>query len=178
VSGEVAVRGVNVDGDDQGDRRVHGGPDQAVYAYARESYDWWEAKLGRSLDDGFFGENLTLRDVDADAAVIGERWSIGSTVLEVTGPRIPCFKLAARVGDPKFVARFAAARRPGAYLRIVVEGSFAAGEAVELVTRPDHGITVATVNEALLFDGSLASRLLAAPALHGRVRDWALSRAG
>src|SRR3954452_15316401 len=72
VDGPVAVRGVNVDGDDQADRRVHGGPDQAVYAYARESYDWWEGELGRSLPDGLFGENLTLEGIDVDDALIGD----------------------------------------------------------------------------------------------------------
>jgi MOSC domain-containing protein YiiM len=177
VAGRVAVRGVNLDGDDQSDRSVHGGPDQAVYAYARESYDWWEQELGRRLEPGTFGENLTLQGVDVDAAVIGERWAIGTTILEVTAPRIPCLKLATRMGDPAFVRRFAAARRPGAYLRIVQEGDLGAGDAVEVLAAPTHGVTVATVNEALLSDHSLAPRLLAAPALAGRVREWAASRA-
>ncbi|MCW2966983.1 MAG: hypothetical protein JWM71_755, partial [Solirubrobacteraceae bacterium] len=177
VAGRVAVHGVNVEGDDQGDRRVHGGPDQAVYAYARESYDWWEAELGRSLDNGFFGENLTLSGVDADGALVGERWAIGSTLLEVTAPRTPCFKLATRVGDPKFVKRFAAARRTGAYLRIVQPGELGAGDDVAVVFRPEHGVTVAMVSEAIMFDHSLVPRLLELPALAGRVRDWAQSRA-
>jgi MOSC domain-containing protein YiiM len=173
VTGRVAVRGVNLAGDDQSDRRVHGGPDQAVYSYARESYDRWEAELGRPLDNGLFGENLTLLGVIVDEAVIGERWTIGSAVLEVTAPRIPCLKLATRMGDPRFVKRFAAARRPGAYLRIVQEGDLAAGDAVAVVARPDHGVTVAVVNEALLFDHALAPGLLAAPALAADLREWA-----
>jgi MOSC domain-containing protein YiiM len=177
VTGRVAVRGVNLEGDDQSDRRVHGGPDQAVYAYARESYDWWEAELGRALDNGLFGENLTLRDIAVNEAVIGERWAIGSAVLEVTAPRIPCLKLATRMGDPRFVKRFAAARRPGAYLRIVQEGDLAAGDAVAVVARPDHGVTVAVVNEALLFDHALAPGLLAAPALAADLREWAAGQA-
>src|SRR4051795_3784699 len=101
VPGPVAVRGVNVDGDDQADRRVHGGPDQAVYAYARESYDWWEGELGRSLANGFFGENLTVLGVDVDGSLIGDVWAIGTTVLQVTSPRVPCQKLQTRVGEPK-----------------------------------------------------------------------------
>jgi MOSC domain-containing protein YiiM len=177
VSGRVAVRGVNLAGDDQSDRRVHGGPDQAVYAYARESYDRWETELGRPLDNGLFGENLTLRGVVVDEAVIGERWAIGSAVLEVTAPRIPCLKLATRMDDPRFVKRCAAARRPGAYLRIVGEGELEAGDAVEIAARPAHGVTVAMVNEALLFDHALAPALLAAPALAERVREWAASQA-
>ena len=177
VTGRVAVRGVNLAGDDQSDRQVHGGPDQAVYAYARESYDWWEAELGRALANGLFGENLTLRNVAVNEAVIGERWAIGSAILEVTAPRIPCLKLATRIGDPRFVKRFAAARRPGAYLRIVQEGELAAGDAVEVIARPDHGVSVAMVNEALLFDHALAPRLLQAPALAQRVGEWAASQA-
>ena len=177
VTGRVAVRGVNLAGDDQSDRQVHGGPDQAVYAYARESYDWWEPELGRALDNGLFGENLTLRNVAVNEAVIGERWAIGSAILEVTAPRIPCLKLATRIGDPRFVKRFAAARRPGAYLRIVQEGELAAGDAVEVIARPDHGVSVAMVNEALLFDHALAPRLLQAPALAQRVGEWAASQA-
>lgn len=98
VTGRVPVRGENLAGDEQAERRHHGGPDQAVYAYARESYDWWEAELGRALPSGLFGENLTLKGVDADAALIGERWAVGSAMLEVTAPRIPCLKLQTRVG--------------------------------------------------------------------------------
>ncbi|MCW2992424.1 MAG: hypothetical protein JWM73_3018 [Solirubrobacterales bacterium] len=173
VEGRVAVRGVNLEGDEQADRRVHGGPDQAVYAYARESYDWWEAELGRPLADGTFGENLTLGGVDTEAALIGERWAIGSTVLEVTAARIPCLKLQTRVGEPKFIRRFAEGRRPGAYLRIVREGELSAGDAVEIVFRPDHDVTVALVNEAWLFDSSLAERILPArAALAERAQAW------
>lgn len=170
VAGEVAVRGVNLAGDDQADRRVHGGPDQAVYAYARESYAWWEAELGTALAPGTFGENLTLAGIDVDGAVIGERWAIGSAELQVTAPRIPCLTLAKRMGDPTFVKRFAAARRPGTYLRILREGSLRAGDEVEVLSRPEHGITVALVNEAWLFDKSLYPRVLAAPELAERGR--------
>lgn len=179
VAARVAVRGVNVDGDDQADRRVHGGPDQAVYAYARESYAWWERELGRSLDNGLFGENLTLDGVDADGALIGERWAIGSVVLEVTAPRIPCLKLQTRVGEPAFVKRFAAGRRPGAYLRILQPGELGAGDTVEVVSRPEHGVTIARVNEVLLFDQDAAADLLPArDALAGRVKEWLDTRAG
>jgi MOSC domain-containing protein YiiM len=180
VSGSVAVRGVNVDGDDQADRDNHGGRDQAVYAYARESYAWWEGELGVGLPPGTFGENLTLEGIDVDGALIGERWSVGGSgglLLEVTAPRIPCSKLGKRMGDPRFVKRFAAARRPGAYLRIVREGSVAAGDVVEVVERPSHGVTIGVVNEAVLFDDALAPRLLEAPALASRAREWALSLA-
>ena len=173
VVGRVAVRGVNVEGDEQHERRHHGGPDQAVYAYPRESYDWWERELGRAIEPGTFGENLTLEGVDTEGALIGERWAIGSALLEVTAPRIPCLKLQTRMGEPKFIKRFAAARRPGAYLRIVDEGEFAAGDPVEIVSRPGHDVTIALVNEAVLFDSSLAPRLLPArDALAERAVRW------
>jgi MOSC domain-containing protein YiiM len=174
VSGRVRVEGVNVAGDDQADRKVHGGPDQAVYAYARESYDWWEGELGRSLDDGFFGENLTLEGIDVDGSLIGDTWAIGTTVLQVTSPRVPCLKLQTRVGEPKFVKRFGAAGRPGAYLRIVQEGELAAGDAVELVRRPKHGVTLARMNQILLFERDQRAELLAAGAdLHVDAQAWA-----
>ncbi len=132
VDGQVAVRGVNVDGDEQADRRVHGGPDQAVYAYAREDYAWFERELGQSLEPGTFGENLTLEGIDVSGARVGERWTVGSVVLEVTRPRLPCWKLGDRMRDQRFVARFADAERFGAYLRIVREGELASGDSVRV----------------------------------------------
>lgn len=162
VDGRVAVRGVNVDGDEQADRRVHGGEFQAVYAYAREDYDWWEVELGRELPPGTFGENLTVAGVDLTNALVGERWRVGSTLLEVSLPRIPCFKLGRKMGEPRFLKRFAQARRPGTYLRIVEEGELGAGDAVEVVARPGHDVTIGLLNEAKLHDSSLAAKVLAA----------------
>ncbi len=172
IGGRVAVRGVNVGGDDQADRSVHGGPDQAVYAYAGEDNDWWSGQLGRALVPGTFGENLTTRGVDVTNALIGERWAIGTVLLEVTSPRIPCWKLAKRMDDPRFVKRFAGAGRPGAYLRIIEEGELAAGEEIELVERPDHDVSVVFMAHAYQFDRSQLPRLLDAPALPRRWRDW------
>lgn len=173
VAGRVAVRGVNLDGDDQGDRRAHGGPDKAVYAYAREDTVWWEGELGRPIGAGEFGENLTLAGVNVTDAVIGERWEVGTAVLEVAQPRIPCWKLATRMNDPSFVRRFADAGRPGAYLRIVREGSIAAGDPVRVVVRPAHGVTIGTVNAVYLRDPSRASLLLLAPELPEKWHTWA-----
>ena len=137
----MRVAGVNVEGDDQADRRVHGGPDKAVYAYAAEDTAFWEAELGRELGPGAFGENLTTEGLDVSGAVVGERWRIGDVELEVCQPRLPCAKLALRMGEPTMVKRFAQASRPGAYLRIVSEGSLGAGDAIEVVSRPEHGVT-------------------------------------
>ena len=176
VEGPVAVRGVNLEGDDQADRSVHGGYDKAVYSYAREDIDWWERELGEELPNGAFGENLTLRGIDLREALIGERWRIGTVVLEVSEPRFPCWKLGARFGDPKMLKRFAAARRPGAYLRIVEEGRLEAGDAVEPVSRPAHDVTIAAFADAYLADRALLTRLQI-PEVSKAWRDWAAEHA-
>jgi len=176
VQGRVRVEGVNLAGDDQADRRVHGGPDKAVYAYASEDTAWWEARLGRTLGPGAFGENLTTAGLDPTAAVVGERWAVGSTLLEVRQPRLPCFKLALKMGDPLFVRRFADAMRLGAYLGIVRECELGADDAIEVVARPDHGVTVGLVAEVYLRDHARAGELLAAPALPASWRAWVLER--
>jgi MOSC domain-containing protein YiiM len=149
VDGRVAIRGVNLEGDDQADRTVHGGPDKAVYSYAHEDYDWWRGRETFDMRPGLFGENLTTEGLDLSSAVVGERWSIGSAVLEVAQPRLPCFKLGIRVGDPHFLKRFFAALRMGAYLRVVREGDVGAGDRVTVLSRPDHGITLREMTRAL-----------------------------
>jgi MOSC domain-containing protein YiiM len=165
VEGRVRVEGVNVAGDDQADRRVHGGPDKSVYVYAREDAAWWEAQLERTLPPGMFGENLTTEGLDVTGAVIGERWRIGTVVLEVCQPRLPCAKLGTRFGDLTMVKRFAEASRPGAYCRIVTEGELGAGDEIEVLSRPEHGITVAFVSDAVLLDETLRERAGSAPEL-------------
>jgi MOSC domain-containing protein YiiM len=173
VSGRVAVRGVNIDGDDQADRSVHGGPDRAVYAYAAEDTDWWRVELGRDdLGPGIFGENLTLRGVDVTGAKVGERWRIGTLVLEVTTPRVPCWKLAKKMEDPLFIKRFALAGRPGAYLRIVEEGELAAGDEVEILEKPDHEVTMGFFANAYQFNRAQLPILLEAPRLPEPWREW------
>ena len=176
LPGRVAVSGVNDSGDDQADREVHGGEHKAVYAYAWEDTLWWNEELGHQLEPGNFGENLTLSGVDVAAAVVGERWRVGSALLEVSEPRFPCFKLGIRMGDPKFLKRFAAARRTGTYLRIVEAGEVGAGDPVERVTRPDHGLTIGLFAEAYLRDRSLATRLLKAPQVSEAWKQWARER--
>jgi MOSC domain-containing protein YiiM len=174
VSGPVRVRGVNVDGDEQADREVHGGVDKALYAYAGEDLDWWAGRLGRRVGPGTFGENLTTRGLDVGGAVVGERWRVGGAVLlEVAQPRVPCFKLGIRMGDQLFPRRFAAAGRPGAYLRILAEGEVAAGDPVELVHRPAHGLTVAAVAGIYHGDHAGASRMLEVPELAETWKRWA-----
>jgi len=152
VSGPVVARGTNLGGDEQADKVHHGGVDQSVYAYASEDTARWSEELGIELGPAAFGENLTLAGVDVSGARIGERWRIGGAELRVTGPRIPCFKLEARIGVPGFQKRFLRTGRPGAYLAIVGEGELQAGDAVQIAHRPAHDVTVALVLQALIVD--------------------------
>jgi MOSC domain-containing protein YiiM len=170
------VRGVNLAGDDQADRTVHGGPDKAVYAYAEEDAAWWAERLGRELGEAPFGENLTTRGIDVNAALLGERWRIGTALLEVRQSRQPCFKLGLRQNDAHLVKAFARADRPGAYLAIVEEGELGAGDRIEVVHRPDHDVTVGLMHAALLQDRALLPALLEAPELMPRWRAWAEER--
>ncbi len=178
VAGRVRVEGVNLAGDDQADRRVHGGPDKAVYAYASEDIAWWAFQLERDdLQPGIFGENLTTQGVDVTDALIGERWRIGTVELEVCQPRFPCYKLGLRFGDPLMVKMFANAGRPGAYLRIVTEGELGAGDQVDITHRPSHEVTIAQVSRAVLHDDSELEAAAAAPELAESLSRWMLERA-
>jgi len=177
VAGRVAIRGVNLAGDDQADRQVHGGADKAVYAYAREDYDVWRDRHGVETAPGLFGENLTVEGVDLVHAVVGERWEVGTALLEVAQPRLPCFKLGIRLGTPAFVRQFALAARPGAYLRIIEEGHLRSGDEIDVVHRPDHEVTMRLVFRAILLDRTLIPRALQAPQLPHDLREW-LARIG
>ena len=149
VQGRVALRGVNFIGDDQADRTVHGGRDKSVYAYALEDYDFWREEHGIETEPGLFGENLTVEGIDLSAAVVCERWRVGSCVLEVAQPRLPCYKLGMRMHDPYFPKRFQAAMRMGAYFRIIEEGDIGANDIIEVIERPTHGVTLDTMVGAL-----------------------------
>ena len=175
--GRVALRGVNLAGDDQADRQAHGGPDRALYAYASEDYAWWEGELGRPLAPGLFGENLTLRGIDVNGAVVGEQWRVGNAILRVTSPRIPCYKLAHVVGETDFVKRFAAALRPGAYLAIVEEGDVGAGDGVEILTKPSRSVTLADFAHVYFSDHARIAELLDVPGMTDAWRAWAAERA-
>ncbi len=177
VAGRVAVRGVNLDGDDQADRSVHGGPDKAVYSYASEDYAWWEAELGRPLAWGTFGENLTTEGVDVSGAVIGEQWRVGSTRLQVSEPRQPCWKLTATMGEPRFQQRYNRAARFGAYLRILVDGDLGTGDTIEVVDRPDHGVTIRDVGVIATAERERVAELLDVPQLAPRWHEWARAQA-
>ena len=173
VAGRLALRGVNFEGDDQADRTVHGGPDKAAYAYALEDYEFWHDHEGVNTVPGLFGENLTVEGLDLTLAVVGERWAVGSTVLEIAQPRLPCYKLGLRMDDPYFPRRFLAAGRTGAYLRVIQEGDIGAGDAIEVSDRQEGGVTLGEMVDALQ-DRRKAGALLRAsrlPAFWRRVAE-------
>jgi len=142
VAGRVAVHPLGLDGDVQVNRKYHGGEGQAVYAYAQEDADWWSAELGRDLPPGRFGENLRTAGLDLTATLLGERWRVGTALLEVTAPRIPCANFARFWDEPQLVRRFTRHGACGAYLRVLETGEVAAGDRVEVVGRPDHEVTI------------------------------------
>lgn len=160
--------GSGLAGDAVCDLRYHGGSHQAVYAFAREELDAWERELGRPLPNGSFGENLTTAGLRVSGALIGERWRIGAgPVLEVTSGRIPCRTFAGHIGEARWLKRFTQAAAPGAYFRVVTPGSVRAGDPVEIVHRPDHGVTVELQFRAVTTRRDLLPLLLpAGDALH------------
>ena len=180
VAEPVAVRRLGLDGDSICDTVNHGGPDQAVYAYASEDTEWWQEHLAGELSfrlgPGSLGENLTLRGVDVTHAVIGERWAVGGAILQVTVPRLPCTTFAGFWNVDRLPKRFVQAGRPGAYLRVLTEGAVAAGNEVRILERPSHGLTLVQTLRALAGDRSLAPKLLTAPELpesvHRSARVW------
>jgi MOSC domain-containing protein YiiM len=163
VEGIVAVGELGLDGDVQVNKKHHGGEGQAVYAYAQEDADWWAAELDRELPPGRFGENLRTSGLDLRAAVLGEQWQVGTALLQVTAWRTPCANFARFWGVPDLVKRFAAHGATGAYLRVLQTGELGAGDAVEVVARPDHAITVETAFRIAMTEKSRLPEL--APAL-------------
>lgn len=157
---------VGLAGDRAHDVKHHGGPDQAVYAYAREDLDAWEAELGKTLTNGVFGENLTTEGVDVNGALIGERWRIGPDVLlEVTRPRIPCSTFEGWMDRTHWVRQFTAAAKPGTYLRVITGGEIRPQDPIVIEHRPGHDVSVALAFRAMTREPDLLPRLLAADAL-------------
>jgi MOSC domain-containing protein YiiM len=170
--------GSGLAGDLIGNRKYHGGDDQAVYAYAREDLDTWEGELDRSLANGMFGENLTTVGIDVTGALIGERWNIGSDglILEVSRPRTPCRTFTHFLGIRGWMSTFTRAAKPGAYLRVITPGVLRAGDTVTIVERPDHDITVGRVFRAMMTEPELLPGILGAEALADEVKRVARRR--
>lgn len=187
TDGAVAVRapgpmhdglGSGLVGDVIGNHNVHGGDDQAVYAYAREDLDGWQVTLDRRIANGEFGENFTTAGIDVTGARIGERWRVGSDdlVLEVSRPRIPCRTFVAWLNLQGWMKTFTAAAIPGAYLRVIVPGKVRAGDEVVVVDRPDHDVTVGLVFRALTLEPELLPHILGADALPEVTKELARRR--
>jgi MOSC domain-containing protein YiiM len=142
VADRVRVRKLGLDGDRQADLTVHGGELKAVYSYSVANYEWWNRELGRVLPPGMFGENLTIDGLDEEGIGVGDRFSIGTTILEAVQPRLPCYKLGLRFGDPMMVKRFMRSGRFGTYFRVVSEGDVGVGDAVQLVHHDPASVLV------------------------------------
>jgi MOSC domain-containing protein YiiM len=178
VSGPVQAHPNGLVGDVISDTKHHGGPDQAVYAFAREDLDFWAGELGREIRDGHFGENLTTEGIDVNEAEIGDHWRIGTALLEIAYVRIPCNEFKGWMGESGYdnghwVKRFTAQCRPGPYLRVLEEGEIAAGDEIELTYRQGHGVTVSTMFRALTLDHSLLPELLRIDGLAGSAHEKA-----
>ena len=165
-------------GDAIGNQKLHGGDDQAVYAYAREDLDAWEIQLQRELTNGMFGENLTTAGVEVTEARIGERWRVGTDglVLEVSAPRTPCRTFAAFLHLNQWIKTFTQAGKPGAYLRVISPGTVRAGDAITVDYRPDHDVTIGLVFRARMTEPELLPRLLEAAALSIELKAYARRR--
>jgi MOSC domain-containing protein YiiM len=173
-TGEVGLAGDRVF-----DVRHHGGPDQAVYAYAREDLDAWQAEFGIPLRNGVFGENLTTAGLHVNEAIVGERWRIGDElVLEVSCPRIPCATFEGWLQRTGWIKQFTRAAVPGAFLRVVESGMISAGDEIKILRRPSHEVTISLVFRALTLEPELLPLILVADALPAECRDTALSRTG
>lgn len=166
VSGPVQVQAEHLAGDGQADLVHHGGVDKAVYAYGLEHYAWWQQELGvDALAHGQFGENFTVAGLDERTLCLGDQLSIGSARFVVTQPRVPCFKLGVRFGDPSLPQRFARSLRTGAYLRVLEQGQVAAGDTVNVVARGAGQIPIRSLFAAYMTPNESGSREVLAAAL-------------
>lgn len=179
VEGKIALRGYNLEGDRQADLTVHGGPNKAVYLYPSEHYSFWTQQLpDTDLSFGVFGENLTSEGISENSAHIGDQFRIGSTVLQVSQPRMPCFKLGIRFGREDMVKRFWISGRSGIYFSVVQEGEMERGDLIEQVAAGAEQVSVADIVRLYkreTTDPELLSRALKAP-LSGSWKEEIRSR--
>ncbi len=170
AAGRVVAAKLGLVGDEQADKDNHGGVDQAIYAYAREDLDWWTEQTSQEFRNGAFGENLTTVGLDVTGALIGEIWRLGEeVVVQVTAPRVPCRVFAAWTEEAHWVKRFAQARRPGAYLRVLTEGEVGAGDRIQVLSKPEQRVTIAEAMQAYYGDPDIMRVLLT---VEGRGNKW------
>lgn len=172
VSDSRQVTTAGVAGDQRSDIPSHGMPEQAVYAYARGDYEWWEVELDKEIPAGKFGENLTTVGIDVTNAVIGQTWRIGSALLQVTGPRIPCGTFARFMEEDKWVKRFMDEGMPGTYFQVLEAGEISAGDEIKIESTPEHGVTVSDVYQLVAGDrdADRLARVIACPELPEEMR--------
>ena len=175
VKEEITFSQDQVAGDVIVDRKNHGGYHQAVYVYAREDADWWEREIGTTIDNGRFGENLTTLGINVNESVIGERWKIGSVILEVSQPRIPCRTFAGFWQRPTLIKEFMSAGRPGTYCRIIQEGEITAGDLIEVIEIPSHGIKISDLYAAKNGERSKIKEISQVQELSPEYQEWAKS---
>ena len=172
VTGAIEFKNNGVVGDRVIDTNVHGGYEQAVYAYAREDAQWWEREINEEIPAGRFGENLTTEGIDVNAALIGEQWKIGSVILEVSQPRIPCRVFAGFWKRATLIKDFTQAGRPGTYLRIIQEGTAQAGDAIEIIFKPNHTITISDLFAAKSGERSKINQIKDVTYLSTEFKEW------
>ena len=173
VSGRVMVRRLNLDGDGQADLSVHGGVDKAVYVYPLEHYAAWAQELGRSdLAFGQFGENLTVEGMLEDTVHIGDTFRIGAALLEVTQPRVPCYKLGIKMGSAQFPKKFMASNRTGYYVRVLEEGDVGAGDSIERITTDPERMTVRQTVRLAFFEQENVAMLEKILRVKGLSEEW------
>lgn len=176
VAGHVMLRGLNLDGDQQADLSVHGGPEKAVYVYPVEHYPFWRAEYPElDLPYGMFGENLTSEGLLEDDVCIGDAFRIGGAEVVATQPRMPCYKLGVKFGRDDILKRFLRSRRTGWYLSVTHEGEIGPGDPIERLSRDPHGLTITDLTRLYAedrFNLDLLHRALAVPALPAAWRDY------
>ena len=180
IAGPVALRTLNLDGDRQSDLTVHGGPNKAVYGYPSEHYVYWRNELpGQNLPWGMFGENFTTLGLLEPELHIGDRLKIGSAVLVIRQPRVPCYKLAIKFQRDDILARFLQSGRSGFYFSVEREGSVNTGDAFELLSQESRAITIAEMNHLFAddrYNRGLLDKAIATPALPEDLRDYLKKR--
>jgi MOSC domain-containing protein YiiM len=173
ITGEVKFEDNGVAGDLVIDRKAHGGFDKAVYAYAIEDALWWQQQVERKINPGAFGENLTTEGIDLNTCLIGERWQVGTTVLEISEPRIPCRVFAGFWQRPTLIKDFTEAKRSGAYLRIIEEGAAKSGDEIKVIYRPKHEITILDIFEAKAGNREKMPEIVKVAELSMKYQEWA-----